>query len=165
MSHWSSPWIHEGRLQTSTIYTIEYWAIWLGKTFTEIRVNRFWHKKGQASGFASVPAHVNTRRNDWLDFPKCHTARFNSCRSQGTSSPTDIAPEPNLLSFRFGNKTVIPSPSTWQSPPKQSSTFEIKQGLPNSPQAESCCLTFSSFWMSERWEGTHLNIINILINI
>lgn len=155
MSHWSSPWIHDSELQTSTIYMIEYWAIWPGKIFTEIKVNRFWHEKGQASGFASVPAHVSTRSNDWLDFPKCHAACFSSCRSQGTSSRTDIAPELNVLSLAFGNKSVIPSPSTWESPSKQSSTFEIKQALLNSPQAESCCLTSSSlFWMSERWESS-----------
>ena len=52
------------------------------KSAKTIRVDRCWHKKGQTSVFASAHAHAGTRRNKSLDFPECHAACFNTCKTQ-----------------------------------------------------------------------------------
>lgn len=78
--------------------------------------------------------------------------------SQGASSPTDVAPGLNLLSPASGNKSLILSASTRESPSKQSPPCEVKQALPNSSSAEPCCLTsLLLFWMNEKAVSVYIN--------
>lgn len=91
-------------------------------------------------------------------FSKVQCCFHAASTSQSASSPTDVAPGRNLLSLASGNKSLITSASTRESPWKQSPSCEIKQALPNSPSAEPCCLTsLLLFWMKKKAVSVYIN--------